>query len=120
MACLGVPESGSLYQGITDMVHLKLESFKPQEVSNTLWAAGKLRWRGSQRIASAIARAAKHRFSEFSTHDLANLAGGFANLRYRGDLSGFCGLLSRELFLHSNRFSGRDVANILWSLSKLK
>ena len=107
-----------------DAIDARSSRFGPQDVANTLWAYGRLRFEGQQYkvspgVVNRMLQQAFRRMHEFTPQHLSNSAWGLARLSFApGEIWGKQFFVSSLVRMES--FQARELCSMGWAASRLQ
>ena len=97
---------------------LKRKEFKPQNVSNTIWALATLNYHGASTFINLLLRESETKLRDFDPQELSNTIWALATLNYKDGYS-FIKLMLREAETRLRDFDCLDLSNFIWALATL-
>jgi hypothetical protein len=115
---MGMRADRGLLQAMQRRATATVGEFKPQEVSNVLWALATMGERADRGLLEAMQRRATATAGGFKPQDVANVLWALATMGERAD-RGLLEAIHRRATATAGEFKPQGIANVLWALATM-
>lgn len=107
-------EGGNALRAVAAHSAIAIDSFRPAQLANTIWAFAKLGLRHEPLLLAAAVRV-REKASDFNARDVSSMAWSFAKLDVREEC--LFRALSEQAVGCIERFDSQGIANLVWGIA---